>query len=183
MKICHPLFGLKALASLVWQPIFYPNFLYCSHCYKIRHSFENCYKRKKNKGPNGKQALQSQGPPNSTHSAANKIVRPQRQNTWQTQRAKLQVYRPIVDLNVNNASTSGSKDSQGNEIQDRSPAAGMTITNSFNLLSMVDDDVIEGEKGDCNTLKQNHLEEEVVVEPPKSGFHIGQFKIVFQNTM
>ncbi|KAF5179846.1 hypothetical protein FRX31_030570 [Thalictrum thalictroides] len=36
-----------------WQPLFYPNFLYCSHCSKIGHSFKNCRKRRamdKNKG-------------------------------------------------------------------------------------------------------------------------------------
>ncbi|KAF5201373.1 hypothetical protein FRX31_009040 [Thalictrum thalictroides] len=29
-----------------WQPLFYPNFLYCSHCSKIWHSIKNCRKRK-----------------------------------------------------------------------------------------------------------------------------------------
>ncbi|KAF5187778.1 hypothetical protein FRX31_022635 [Thalictrum thalictroides] len=37
-----------------WQPLFYPNFLYCSHCSKLGHSFENCRKRKTNIVDKGK---------------------------------------------------------------------------------------------------------------------------------
>ncbi|KAF5179139.1 hypothetical protein FRX31_031274, partial [Thalictrum thalictroides] len=90
-----------------WQKIFYPNFVYCSHCSKIGHAWEQCFKKKENqnkqKGKDAPTDKQPQGQPTTR-----KIT------TWQQLRRRQQ----YVPRNSDVAGPSGAKDSQGCVIQD-----------------------------------------------------------------
>ncbi|KAF5203794.1 hypothetical protein FRX31_006619, partial [Thalictrum thalictroides] len=114
-----------------WQPIYYPNFLYCSHCYKIGHSLANCYKKNGKPVDKGKQLENAQ--PNRPIT----LDKPG-QGHWQTQRAK-KVYRQVADHN-NDAGTSGAKNLQGQEVDLNHEK--VLATNSFAALNLEDEEEI-----------------------------------------
>ncbi|KAF5179438.1 hypothetical protein FRX31_030975, partial [Thalictrum thalictroides] len=115
-----------------WQPIFYPNFLYCSHCYKIGHSLDNCFKKNGRPVEKGKQKEGNQ-------SALGTEKNPTRLGQWQTQRPK-QVYKQVADYNnVNMAGTSGSKNSHGQE-KEVSGSEKVMANNSFAVLNTIEEE-------------------------------------------
>ncbi|KAF5193721.1 hypothetical protein FRX31_016692, partial [Thalictrum thalictroides] len=99
-----------------WQAFSYPNFLYCSHCSKIGHSFEFCHKRRSPPKDNEPQDGGLTNPVHPKKPAAQVHSRPlQQQKTWQAPKGK-KVYRPVA-FHQNGEGTSGTKDSSGREIQ------------------------------------------------------------------
>ncbi|KAF5207465.1 hypothetical protein FRX31_002949 [Thalictrum thalictroides] len=91
-----------------WQKIFYPNFVYCSYCSKIGHAWKQCNKRKAVTADKQKE--------NSTLNAdMPQTRRNPRVPTWQMQR-RVRQEKNVYVLKNTVASTSGAKDSQGNEI-------------------------------------------------------------------
>ncbi|KAF5204759.1 hypothetical protein FRX31_005655 [Thalictrum thalictroides] len=90
-----------------WQKIFYPNFVYCSHCSKFGHAWEQCFKRKENQNKQkGKDAPTYKQP----HVQQNTRMIP----TWHQPRRRQQ----YVPRNTDVAGPSGTKDSQGCVIHD-----------------------------------------------------------------
>ncbi|KAF5198371.1 hypothetical protein FRX31_012042 [Thalictrum thalictroides] len=121
-----------------WQPIYYPNFLYCSHCYKIGHSLQNCHKK------NPQLAGTGVSPAGQPHTQEGKQL--QKQGTWQTQRSK-KVYRQVTNSNVLEAGPSGAKNSQGQEVNETQIVQKGT-SNTFSVLNSIDDNNIEKEEGE-----------------------------------
>ncbi|KAF5207311.1 zinc ion binding / nucleic acid binding protein [Thalictrum thalictroides] len=92
-----------------WQEIQYPNFLYCSSCAMIGHSWEFCRKRNKVIGP--KEHLNTKGVQQSKKTDI-------QTTSWRQAKIK-QFYRPTGRMveQFQEGETSGAKDSNGNEIQ------------------------------------------------------------------
>ncbi|KAF5187317.1 hypothetical protein FRX31_023096, partial [Thalictrum thalictroides] len=88
------------------QALHYPNFLYCSSCAMIGHSWEYCRKRKKNSTVAPKE-------PSATKEGQPKTASEPNHNTsWR--QPKIKHYRPIGRLVE--GEVSGAKDTNGNEI-------------------------------------------------------------------
>ncbi|KAF5190176.1 hypothetical protein FRX31_020237 [Thalictrum thalictroides] len=121
-----------------WQPIYYPNFLYCSHCYKIGHSLQNCHKKNPHLADTGV------SPAGQPHTQEGKHM--QKQGTWQTQRSK-KVYRQVTNSNALEAGPSGAKNSQGQEVNETQIVQKGT-SNTFSVLNSIDDNNIEKEDGE-----------------------------------
>ncbi|KAF5206264.1 hypothetical protein FRX31_004152 [Thalictrum thalictroides] len=90
-----------------WQKILYPNFVYCSHCSKIGHAWEQCFKRKENHNKQKeKDALIDKQPREQQNT--------RKTTTWHQPRRRQQ----YVPRNTDAAGPSGTKDSQGCVIHD-----------------------------------------------------------------
>ncbi|KAF5208028.1 hypothetical protein FRX31_002386 [Thalictrum thalictroides] len=90
-----------------WQSLHYPNFLYCSSCAMIGHSWEYCRKRKKN-------STVAPTEPSATKEGQPKTASEPNHNTSWTQPKIKHFYRPTGRLVE--GEVSGAKDTNGNEI-------------------------------------------------------------------
>ncbi|KAF5177172.1 hypothetical protein FRX31_033241, partial [Thalictrum thalictroides] len=124
-----------------WQPIYYPNFLYCSHCYKMGHSLQNCNKK------NPQQEKQAPGGQGIGQNGK------QQQGAWQTQKTK-RVYKQVANHNSHEAGTSRAKDAQGQEVGDTQGLTAET-TNTFSVLNDINEDNESAEMVDNNERTDN----------------------------
>ncbi|KAF5194193.1 hypothetical protein FRX31_016222 [Thalictrum thalictroides] len=109
-----------------WQEIHYPNFLYCSSCAMIGHSWDFC--RKRNKVADiPKEHFNTKG--------AQQLKKTDTQNnSWKQAKIK-QFYKPTGRMvgQIMEGETSGAKDSNGNEIPSPQlhPASDTLLTQSI----------------------------------------------------
>ncbi|KAF5176121.1 hypothetical protein FRX31_034292 [Thalictrum thalictroides] len=96
-----------------WQSLHYPNFLYCSSCAMIGHSWEFCRKRKKNSTAAPKE------PSTTKEGQAKTASEPNHNTSWRQPKIK-HFYRPTGRLVE--GEVSGAKDTNGNEIDPQHPS-------------------------------------------------------------
>ncbi|KAF5190061.1 hypothetical protein FRX31_020359 [Thalictrum thalictroides] len=112
-----------------WQSLHYPNFLYCSSCAMIGHSWEYCRKRKKNS------TVAPKVPSATKEGQAKTTSEPNHNTSWRQPKIK-HFYRPTGRLVE--GEVSGAKDTNGNEIdsQHQSIIAPTKETRNTNVVGV-----------------------------------------------
>ncbi|KAF5203417.1 hypothetical protein FRX31_006997 [Thalictrum thalictroides] len=144
-----------------WQPLFYPNFLYCS---KLGHSFENCRKRKTNyadKGKGKEGGITSNANPTTTHTTTKTT-----HQTGPIYKATGNLFTNIPSGNLENTmetGTSTENSTQGTKKASNTQAhTPLMLMNSFDVLNedhADDNPVIQPAN---NEVTQSHIPETVV---------------------
>ncbi|KAF5208160.1 hypothetical protein FRX31_002252 [Thalictrum thalictroides] len=134
----------------LWQPLFYPNFLYCSHCSKIGHSFENCRKRKANnvdKGKGKEGGTTTTANPTTTMNTAPKITH----QNGPVYKATGNLFGSIPSGNLD-INTTSENPTQGNK------NAGNTQPHTALMLSNVFDVLIEANTDNSSVIQPASIE-------------------------